>query len=134
MLYLKRLKTAIEDGVLAKLGSHSFVDPLFDAGQIRQLFHRKIWLTLGCPRIDDVGAKVHRELGLDSRVQEFKRSLLSCTLVENIFKAHQAMLAYGQSKLEYQTLSVETPIINPSEEEKLADDTASLLEVNEKLA
>ena len=28
------------------------------------------------------------------------------------------MLAYGQSKLEYQTVSVEIPIRNPDEEEK----------------
>jgi len=35
LLYLKRLKSAIEDGVLAKLGSNSFVDPLFNNQQIK---------------------------------------------------------------------------------------------------
>ncbi len=35
LLYLKRLKSAIEDGVLANLGSNTFVDPLFNNQQIK---------------------------------------------------------------------------------------------------
>ena len=87
-VYLKRLKGAIENGVLAKLNDQNFVNSLFDEAQVRQLYHRKIWLTLGCPRIDDIGGKVHRELGLDSRISEFKRGLLTETLIEGIFKTH----------------------------------------------
>ena len=115
---MKRLKNAIENGVLAKMGSLDFLNTVFDDAQITKLYHRKIWLSLGCPRIDDVGEKIHRELGLDSRIHEFKRGLLSNMLVDNIFKTHQTMLAYGQSKLDYQNLNVDIPIINPTEEEK----------------
>ena len=117
-VYLKRLKCAIETGVVSKLGNQSFLNSLFDEQQIRQLYHRKIWLTLGCPRIDDIGGKVHRELDLNWRINDFKRSLLTDTLIEDIFKTHQALLAYGESKLEYQNLSIELPISNPEEEEK----------------
>lgn len=100
-VYLKRLKHAIESGVLPQLGSQAFVDSLFDESHVRQLFHRKVWITLGCPGIDDIGGKVHRELGLATRINDFKRSLLTDTLVEGIFKTHQAMLAYGQSRPDY---------------------------------
>ena len=100
-VYLKRLKCAIETGVVSKLGNQSFLNSLFDEQQIRQLYHRKIWLTLGCPRIDDIGGKVHRELDLNWRINDFKRSLLTDTLIEDIFKTHQALLAYGESKHEY---------------------------------
>ena len=87
---------------------------------MRTLYHRKIWLTVGCPRIDDIGGKIHRELELDSRICDFKRNLITDTLVGGIFKTHQAMLAYGQSKLEYQAISIDLPVPmqNPAEEEK----------------
>jgi len=69
--------------------------------------------------MDDIGGKVYRELDLQSRISEFKRGLLTDTLIEGIFKTHQAMLAYCQSKMEYQTIQVERlPIANPVEEEK----------------
>ena len=97
LAYLKQLKKAIESSVMPKLGNSQFFACLFEEEEIRRLFHRKIWLTLGCPRIDDIGEKVHRELTLDSRVYEFKRSLLCSVLVDNIFKTHNAMLAYAES-------------------------------------
>ena len=46
------------------------------------------------------------------------------------------MLAYGQSKLEYQAIQVEMPIQNPHEEEKFPSEGArgdSTEQVNQKL-
>lgn len=88
MAYLKQLKRAIETSVLPKLSDTQFMSALFDDGEVLTLFHRKIWLSLGCPRIDDIGGKIHRELSLDSRLTHFKRTLLSSILLDNIFKAH----------------------------------------------
>ena len=87
----------------------NFVNPLFSDTMAQTLFHRKIWLTLGCPRIDDLGGKIHRELQLDSRLYEFKKNFLLATIAENIFKAHQSMIAYGRNELEYQALNIEQP-------------------------
>ena len=68
LLYLKKMKSAIEHEVLSKLASSDYLNSLFDEAVCRELFHRKIWLTLGCPRIDDIGGKIHNEFGLESRV------------------------------------------------------------------
>ena len=67
-LYLKKMKSAIEQGVMSKIANSDYLNSLFDDAVCRELFHRKIWLTLGCPRIDDIGGKIHNEFGLESRV------------------------------------------------------------------
>ena len=81
---------------------------------------------------------MHRELDLNSRINDFKRSLLTDTLIEDIFKTHQALLAYGESKLEYQSLSIEVPISNPDEEEKYPENegrpSSTSTQANQKLA
>jgi len=97
---LKKLKRAVEVSSRSIASNQAALVELFDDGQAKLLFHRKIWLTLGCPRIDDIGGKVHNELGLDSRVHDFKRHLLVSTLADNIFRVHQAMLTYGTNQPE----------------------------------
>ena len=79
---------------------------------------------MGCPRIDDIGGKVHNELNLDSRLHDFKRDLLVSTLHDCVFKVHQAMLAYALTQPEVQGLSVVLPArqLDPREEAKESQD------------
>lgn len=88
VVYLRRLKRATENGILRRINDHNFLGSIFHEDNVRQLYHRRIWLILGCPRIDDIGGKVHGELGLDLRLKDFKRNLLCSTLIDSVFKTH----------------------------------------------
>ena len=43
---------------------------------------------------------------MHARVTQFKKDWLSQVLFDNIYKTHQAMLAYGRSSLEYQDIQI----------------------------
>jgi len=74
---------------------------------------------------------VHTELRLDSRINDFRRNVLTGTLIDNIFKTHRAMLAYKCSNPELQSISVRMLNTDPLEEEKQPEDSSN--DVNIKL-
>jgi len=70
------------------------------------LYRRKIWLALEQPNVDNIGGRLIEDIGIQGRITQFKKQWLNQVLFENIYKAHQAMLAYGRSSLEYQDIQL----------------------------
>ena len=91
----------IQETVSDRLANDEFVNAVFTDDIMTDLYKRKIWLALDCPSIDNIGGRIVEDIGLQGRIKTFKKQWLAKVLFENVFKTHQAMLAYGRSSLEF---------------------------------
>ena len=63
-IYLKALKFALESQILNKLVDLEQTDKFLGKDNSTEMFHRRAWICLGMPKIDDIGQKIVEELAL----------------------------------------------------------------------
>ena len=52
------------------------------------LYMHEVWVMLDKPNVDDVAGRLVKEVGMQSRISQFRKRWLEQVLFQNVFKTH----------------------------------------------
>ena len=113
--YLKTLKNTLQSGVADKIEDEAYLKEAFVDSVFENLYMHEVWVMLDRPNVDDIAGRLVKEIGMEARLTQFKKRWIDQVLFQNLFKTHQAMLAYGKSSMELQDISLKYTIDKKSE-------------------
>ena len=82
------MKVVLQSCISDRLQEEGFIASIMKEETVVDLYRRKIWLALDSPNVDNIGGRLVEDIGLQSRITQFKKQWLSQVLFDNVYKTH----------------------------------------------